>query len=78
MKRAVHRARKQRRPHRTTPKPGVTWRETDERGSDDSIVVDDRGQAQPKNYRSAQRTSRTRPWGRTTGTAGSNRPLFVV
>jgi hypothetical protein len=61
MKRAVPRTKKQRRPRRTTRKPGVTWRETDERNSDDSIVIDDRGQAQPKSYRTAQRTSRTRP-----------------
>jgi hypothetical protein len=58
MKRAAKRARKQKR---TSHKPGVKWRETDQRSSDDSIVVDDRGQAQPKNYRTAQRSSRTRP-----------------
>ena len=51
---------KQRRTRRTTRKPGVKWRETDEHSSDESVVVDDRGQAQPKNYRTAQRSSRTR------------------
>jgi hypothetical protein len=61
MKRAAPPAKKQKPTRRTSHKPGVKWRETDQRSSDDSIVVDDRGQAQPKNYRTAQRMSRTRP-----------------
>jgi hypothetical protein len=46
MKRAVPRATKQGRTRRTTRKPGVKWRETDEHSFDENMVVDDRGQAQ--------------------------------
>src|SRR5882672_1156044 len=55
MKRAAPPASKQRRTRRPSHKPGVKWRETDEHSSDESVLVDDRGQAQPKNYRTEQR-----------------------
>src|SRR3954447_2190476 len=60
MKRAVPRATKQKRARRTPRKPGVKWRESEDHSSDESVVIDERGQAQPKNYRSAQRSSRRR------------------
>jgi len=61
MKRAAPPARKQKSARRTTRKPGTKWRDTDEHGSDESVTLDERGQAQPKTYRTAQRTSRRRP-----------------
>jgi len=61
MKRPGPAVRKQKSARRITRKPGAKWRDTDERSSDESVVLDDRGQTQPENRRTAQRTSRTRP-----------------